>query len=108
MATKGNPLHRIRLVYQRSSPLLKCALLVAIVLCTVCLIVLRSQLMAEQEKQEQLRTEAATLEQKNAQLEELISELGTVQSVKRIALTQLDLVMPDTVLFLPQEPQADK
>jgi hypothetical protein len=47
------------------------------------------------------------LEQKNAELEKLISELGTVQSVKRIALTELDLVMPDTVLFLPQETQPE-
>lgn len=107
MAVKKNPLHRIRLVYRRSSPLLKCALLAAIVLCTVCLMVLRSHLLAEQERQEQLRTEAATLEQKNAELEKLISELGTVQSVKRIALTELDLVMPDTVLFLPQETQPE-
>ena len=107
MTVKKNPLQRIRLVYRRSSPLLKCALLAAIVLCTVCLIVLRTQLLTEKQKQEQLRTEAAVLEQKNAELEKLISELGTVQSVKRIALTELDLVMPDTVLYLPQETQPE-
>lgn len=107
MAGKTNPLSRIRLVYRRSSPLLKSALLVAIVLCTVCLTVLRFQLLAEQEKQETLRSEAVTLEQKNAELEKLIAELGTVQSVKRIALTELGLVSPDTVLFLPKEPDSE-
>lgn len=107
MAVKTNPLSRIRVVYRHSSPLLKCVVLAALVLCTVCLIALRSQLLEEQAKKEQLRTEAATLEQRNAELEKMISELGTVQSVKRIALTELDLVTPDTVLFLPTQPQPE-
>ncbi len=107
MAAKTNPLNRIRVVYRRSSPLLKCVVLAALVLCTICLITLRTQLLKEQAKKEQLRTEAATLEQRNAELEKMISELGTVQSVKRIALTELDLVAPDTVLFLPTQPQPE-
>lgn len=107
MAAKTHPFRRIRLVYRRSSLLSKCALLAALVLCTACLLTLRFQLTAEQAKQEQLRAEAVTLEQRNAELAEMIAQLGTVQSVKRIALTELNLVTPDTVLFIPAEPKPE-
>lgn len=103
MTAQKQPMRRIRLVYRRSSTLLKCVVLTAVILCTVCLIVLRVSILEEQAKAEALRDQAIALEQENQQLDEYISELGTVDSVKRIALELLGLVSPDTIIFLPND-----
>ncbi len=98
-----NLLSRVRLVYRRSSGLLKCVVLTAIVLCTVCLLALRGSLMQTQARTQSLRQEAAALQQKNQRLESYIAELGTVESVKRIAREELGLVAPGTIFFLPND-----
>ena len=103
MTAQKQPLRRIRLVYRRSSTLLKCVVLTAVILCTICLIVLRVSILEERAKAEALRKQAIALEQENQQLDEYISELGTVDSVKRIALELLGLVSPDTIIFLPND-----
>lgn len=103
MAVPKKSLSRIRLVYRRSSTLLKCVVLTAIILCTVCLMVLRSSILEEKAEAEDLRAQAAVLEQENQQLEVNIAELGTVESVKRIALELLGLVTPDTIIFQTNE-----
>lgn len=101
MAKRKNPLSRIRLVYRRSSPLLKCVVLAAIVLSTVAILTLRSSILELRSSTESLRAEAAGLEQENQKLEQSIAELGTVQSIKRIAREKLGLVDPDSVFFDP-------
>ena len=101
MAVKRNPLARIRLVYRRSSTLLKCVVLTAIVVSTICLLALRGALVQVQEKTDALRSEAAELEQRNKRLEQYVSGIGTVEGIKNIAYDQLGLVDPDTVIFLP-------
>lgn len=101
MAVRRNPLARIRLVYRRSSTLLKCVVLTAIVVSTVCLLALRGALLEVREKTDELRNEAAELEQKNKRLEQYVTGLGTVEGIKNIAFDQLGLVDPDTVIFLP-------
>lgn len=102
MAGRRNPFSRIRLVYRRSSTLLKCVVLTTIVLSTICLMVLRGAILEEQDKAEDLRKEAAQLEQKNKRLEQYMSELGTVEGIKNIAFDRLDLVDPDTIIFQPE------
>ena len=96
-----NPLSRIRLVYRRSSPLLKCVVMAAIVLSTVAILTLRSTILELRESTDRLRQEAAGLEQENQTLEKSIAELGTVQSIKRIAREKLGLVDPDSIFFDP-------
>ena len=103
MTAQKQPLRRIRLVYRRSSTLLKCVVLTAVILCTICLIVLRVSILEERAEAEAKRKQAIALEQENQQLDEYISELGTVDSVKRIALELLGLVSPDTIIFLPND-----
>lgn len=102
MAVRKNPFSRIRLVYRRSSTLLKCVVLTTIVLSTICLMVLRGAILDERNKAEDLRKEAAQLEQKNKRLEQYMSELGTVEGIKNIAFDRLDLVDPDTIIFQPE------
>lgn len=101
MAVRRNPFARIRLVYRRSSTLLKCVVLTAIIVCTVCLIALRGALLEVEERTENLRHEAAELEQRNKRLEQYVTGLGTVEGIKNIAFEQLGLVDPDAIIFLP-------
>lgn len=96
-------LSRIRLVYRRSSTLLKCAVLATIVLSTAALIALRTAHLEQQAQIDALRSEAAALEQDNRDLLERISQLGTLQGVRRIAVEELGLADPDTVIFVPGE-----
>ena len=101
MATKKHPLRNIRLVYRRSSTLVKCVVLTAILLSTAALLILRITIQNEQSKQAELQLQAAQLEQDNKTLTRNIAELGTVQSVKRIATLQLGLVDPNSQFFTP-------
>ena len=103
MAAGNNPFKRIRLVYRRSSTLVKCVALATLVLCTAALLTLRYAIVAAEERAEVARKEAAALEQENEALQESISNLGTVQSVVDLAGKLLGLVDPDTVIFLPEQ-----
>lgn len=103
MAAKRNPLHRIRLVYRRSSTLLKCVVLSAIVICIVALLILRGAILDAKEREAELRNEAASLEQENEDISKDISQIGTIESIKKLAGKLLGLVDPDTVIFLPEE-----
>lgn len=102
MTPKQNPLGRIRLVYRRSPTMLKCVLLGMLLVGTLALIVLRISLLDAQKNIQDLRDQAAVLEQENRELERSISQLGTVQSVTELAEKLLGLVDPDTVIFQPE------
>ena len=102
MAASENPLRRIRLVYRRSSNTLKIVVIAALVLGTMSLLMLRGAILRMEQKTEELRQQAAILEQENKKLEESISQLGTVQSVTDLAEQLLGLVDPDTVIFSPE------
>jgi len=98
---KSHP--RIRLVFKRSSPLLKCVVLATIVLSTAALITLRASILEVKARTEALRAQAAELELSNQQLQERIDELGTIQSIIHIAGEKLGLVDPDTTFFRPAD-----
>lgn len=102
MAAGRNPFRRVRLVYRRSSTLLKCVVLTTIVFSTLALLTLRFAILDAQRQSEALRDEAAKLEQENQELSRSIAQLGTVQSVTELAGKLLGLVDPDTVIFLPE------
>ena len=94
-----NLLSRVRLVYRRSSTLLKAVVLGMIVLSTVAVVCLSAFTIAGKHQQEQLRQEAIALEEENRDLRDRISVLGSVESVKQIANEVLGLVDKDTVIF---------
>lgn len=100
---RPNPLRRIRLVYRRSSTLVKCVVLTTLVLCTLALLLLRKEILDTKHQLQDTREKAAALERENDRLEQSISQLGTVQSVTDLAGKLLGLVDPDTVIFLPEE-----
>ncbi len=101
MSHGKNPFRRIRLVYRRSSTLLKCAVLAVIVLSTVALLALSITIGQTRQDAEDLRSQAARLEQENRELTQAIAQVGTVQSIKRIAMEELGLVDPDSEIFDP-------
>ena len=100
MAKKRKP---IRFVYRRSSPLLKCVVLAAIVLCTVATLTIRAAIRQEWKAFDGWRSQAAGLEQDNQKLEKNIAELGTKQSILNIAKEKLGLVDSDSIFFSPVE-----
>ena len=103
MTNRKNPFRRIRLVYRRSSTLLKCVVLATIVLATVALLTIRFSIQQTKQQAEQDRVLAAQLEQENRELTENIAMAGTVESIKRIATEELDLVDPEAEFFIPVE-----
>lgn len=103
MENRGNLFSHIRLVYQRSRTLTKVVVLVALVLSMAALVTLAVARQDAEDQAAKLREQVLQLEQKNAQLEQYIDDLGSVQSVERIAAEELGLVDPDTVIIQPQK-----
>ena len=103
MAKVKNPFSRIRLVYRRSSTLLKVVVLVTIVLSIAAVLTLRSALIRYDRQQEDLRNQILDLEEENQKLKDRIEDLGSVQSIEQIAQDELGLVDPDTVIIEPQQ-----
>ena len=99
MAKIKNPFSRIRLVYRRSKPLTKVVVTVAILLSMAALISLGIAKHAAKQRMTELQQQTQTLEQENEQLQEDISQLGTLESIQKIAREVLDLVLPGTVFF---------
>lgn len=99
----SNPFSRIRLVYRRSSTLLKCVVLGTVVLCTAALITLSAVITGYQSQASALQSQIQQLEQENAQLTQYINELGTEESIKRIAREELGLVDENVTFFTPAE-----
>ena len=98
---RKNPFKSIRLVYRHSSILVKSIVLATLALSILALVVLRISIQSNQGQQADLQQQAALLEQENRALTKQIAELGTVESVKRIATLQLGLVDPDSQFFTP-------
>ena len=102
MATP-NPFQRIRLVYRRSSMLLKILVMVTILASAAALVALRIAIGNYQQQSEVLQSQAAALQQKNETLTQQIAELGTKASIRRIATEELGLVDPNSLFFSPGE-----
>ena len=92
---------RYRLVLIRTSPLVKGLILAAVVLSTVTLIALRARIEQSQGHYQAMRQYAITLEGDNQDLDKKIEELGSIESALRIAMEELGLVLPDSVVITP-------
>lgn len=99
MAKGRNLFANVRLVYRRSSPLLKCVVLAAIVVSIAAVLILHATIHKNSTETDDLRDQAAQLEQENSQLEDKIDKLDTVEGMEDIAGEELDLVDPDTTIY---------
>ena len=92
-------LRKYTLVYQPTSPLVNVIVTATILLCTVTLIALRMTQWDNQQTLALLHSQAAALEQENAELSDRISRLGSVASFRQIAAEELGLVDPETIVI---------
>ena len=92
---------RFRLVFTKTSPLVKCLILITVVLSTVALVTLHATIEENRSQYEAMRQYAMTLEGDNQDLDQRIEELGSIESALRIAMEELGLVLPDTVVITP-------
>lgn len=99
---------KTKLVFRSGSNLLKAAVLVLLVVSIVALLAIRSELLYAKSRAEDMRQQAAQLEQENADLEEKIENLGSVEGVIEIAQEELGLVAPDTVILTPETQQPEE
>ena len=96
---RQNPFRRIRLVYHRSPMFLKILVLVTILVSAAALLAMRSIMLGYQQQSQVLQSQAIALQQENAELTERIAELGTENSIRRIAKEQLGFVEPGSEFF---------
>ena len=92
-------LNRFQLQYRRTSTLNKVVIAAAVVLSSLTLLSLRLVRLEAEETLADLRQQAAILDQRNDELRRDIDELGTADSVRKIAQEELGLVDPDTIIF---------
>lgn len=97
MAKKNN----VKLVFKRTAPVAKAAIMAAVVLSLIALIALYGAIARVREQYDALRNEAIELESGNTKLEDRIGALGTLESALRIAMEELGLAFPDSVIFTP-------
>ena len=98
MARK-NPFRRIRLVYHRSPMFLKVLVLVTILASAAALLTLRAMMLNYRQQSQVLQSQAIALQQENEELTERIAELGTENSIRRIAREQLGLMDPSAEFY---------
>ena len=96
---KRNPFRRIRLVYHRSPMFLKVLVLVTILASAAALLTLRAMMLNYRQQSQVLQSQAIALQQENAELTERIAELGTENSIRRIAREQLGLMDPSAEFY---------
>ena len=101
MEARKFSLRNIQLVCRPSTPLLKIVVIVLVVFSMAALISLSWVRQGIQNQTEAMRQEAYGLVLENAELEDRIADLGSVQSVQDIAQEELGMVDPDTVVIAP-------
>lgn len=91
----------VKLVFKRTNPITKAAILAAAVLSVVALVALYSSIDQVQEQYDAMRVQAMVLESGKQQLENNIDDLGTLESALRIAMEELGLTFPDSAIYIP-------
>ena len=102
MEEKKITVRNIQLILRPTSPLLKTLVILLIVFSMAALIALAWVQHDLQARTEELRWEAAGLEEENQDYIQKIADLGSVASVEEIAREELGLVRPDTVIIKPE------
>lgn len=91
----------IKLVIHPSSRALKIAVIALIVFSMIALISLTWVRTSIRNRTEDMRHEAAVLEEENAALEEKIENQGALENILELARELLGLVDPDTIIIDP-------
>ena len=92
---------KTRVVFRKTSPMVKVLILVTVLLSTIALVAIYASIEESNRRYEAMRQEAGKLEENNQDLSQQIEEMGTLESIIRIAMERLGLVLPDTTIFGP-------
>ena len=101
MDKERTPFRNTKLVLYPSSRTLKVAVIVLILFSMIALGAIAWVRTSILSRTEDMRSEAAALEDENAALEEKIGNLGTLEGIRDIAREILGLVDPDTIIIDP-------
>lgn len=101
MAEFQNPPRKFKVVFRRSDNLTKIVVLGFLIVAIVATMVLRTRILDAKARAEALRSQAISLEQENADLQEKLDSVGSVEGIKQVAQEELDLVDPASVIFAP-------
>ena len=95
--------NRPKLVLSRTSHITKVAVVSAAILSVVALVALYGSIQRLEKQYDDLRDQAMALESGNVALQERIDDLGSMESALRIAMEELGLTFPDSMIFAPGE-----
>ena len=98
---KRNSFSKIRLVYLRSSTLVKCIVLATLIATTLVLLMLTAGIRNARLEAAENRARAEELISENRELQNKLDSMGTVEGNKALAEELLGLVDPDTVVITP-------
>ena len=90
---------KYRLVFKKTSPLVKAVILIAILLSTIALVTLHATIEQSRSQYEAMRQHAGMLEENNQSLVQQIGEVDALETIIQIAMERLGLVLPDTTIF---------
>ena len=96
---KPNLFNRFKLVYRHSSLQLKILVLVTLVVSAAALVALRVCVGSYQQQSRVLQSQAAQLREENEALARQIAELGSKESIRRIATEELGMADPNSEFF---------
>lgn len=92
---------KVKVVVRKSSPILKAAVVAALILCILAVAALHSSITQARKQYDVMRQQALALESDNQALTERIDSLGSLESAIRIAMEELGLTFPDSILYIP-------
>ena len=92
---------KIKVVLHPGKLALKILVLIMVIACIAALLMLTLAILDARREVEALRQQAADLQIENNQLQQDIEQLGTVQSIIKIAMEKLGLIQPDAIIIKP-------
>lgn len=90
---------KYRVVFKKTSPLVKAVILIAILLSTIALVTLHATIEQSRSQYEAMRQHAGMLEENNQSLIQQIGDVDALETIIQIAMERLGLVLPDTTIF---------
>lgn len=90
---------KYRVVFKKSSTLVKAVILITVLISTIALVTLHASIEQSRNQYEAMRLRAGMLEENNESLIQQIDNIGTLDSIIQIAMERLGLVLPDTTIF---------
>lgn len=98
----ANTKSKVKIRLRKSSPVVKIALIAVLVISIVALLMLRSALLDTRKQTDELRQEAAEMEQAIEKLRQDLDDLGTIEGIVRLAKEKLGLIEPGSVVVSPE------